>query len=111
METITLSTPLWLGLIIVFLGYAINIVMKWIDVQTNGEKFIGKVWWQTNKLNMLLSVLLIAALLLLFPELPEMISVSGSEVIGERLTYLLIGYAPYKIFKTVLKKTSLKLEE
>jgi len=109
MEVLMTSTPLWLGLVIVFLGYAINIVTKWIDIQTNGGEFLGKVWWKRNKLNVLLSILLITALLLLFPELPNMISVSGSNVIGERLTYLLIGYAPYRIFKTILKKSPIKL--
>lgn len=98
------QTPLYLGIIIVILGYAINLVLKFIDVKTNSEKFVFSYWWETNKLNVILSVLLIVALLLTFPSLPELIDVSGSEVIGERLMYLLIGYAPYKLFKAVIPK-------
>jgi hypothetical protein len=101
------TTPLYLGIIIVFVGYVLNILEKMIDVKTNKKKFYFKLWWETNKLNTLYSVGVIILLLLIYPEITNLITVSGSDVLGERVMYALIGYAPLKIFQRVLKRADL----
>lgn len=99
-----LETPIWLGVIIIVVGYGINLLQKWVDVSTNGNVFSLKFWWATNKLNTWLSLLIILALLLVFPNIADGTIIAGSEEIGERVVYLLIGYAPMKIFKAVIPK-------
>lgn len=105
------STPLWLGLIIVLLGLCTNFLIKWIDVSVDGkEKFDFLYYWHTSKKQIFLSVIVIVSLLVLLPEIPTYIEIRGADVLGERVTYWLIGYAPITILKTVLKKTSIDKE-
>ena len=103
MET---QTPLWLGIIIMILGYAVNILLKWVDVEKQkritGEKFRISFWIQTNKLNIFLSIAIVALLMLLFPDLPDSININGDMDTGRRLMYALIGFAPYRIFKMII---------
>ena len=102
METILVNTPLWLGLILVVLGYAANILIKWIDLKTNKETFSLSFWWETNYLNVILSLVLITILLIVAPQITDLVDVKGSESLGERFSYVLIGYMPYKLFKALI---------
>ncbi len=99
-----METQIWLGIILVILGYTANILFKWIDLKTNSETFNIKFWWETNYLNVVLSAVLILILLLVFPEAPNLVSVEGSEELGVRLSYVMIGYMPYKLFKAIIPK-------
>jgi hypothetical protein len=90
------------GYVLIFLGFLLNIVLKWVDVKTNGGDFKFNKWWKDSWINVSATFILILIILFAFPEFPQSVTIEGYEELGERLTYLSIGYSPYLFFKSII---------
>jgi len=90
------------NIIALLLGYFSNMGLKALEVTNGGGTFDFKKWFQTNKINMIVSAVFVAAIAFVFPDFDSIIQINGAT--NEKAAWFVLGFMPYKILKAFTKK-------